>query len=426
MVRRIRILVLLSAFGLTACASAKEDPHDAGNGNDSDAVFQVGTRLTGIVQGPGRAFPVQGALVAAYLEPPPAIPDHVYCEPCVELPPDVPNTITEDDGSFDLGVSPGQTYYITVQKGQFRRTREYTAPTTDGYHPLPEGLTTLPSRNLLQEGDRIPNIAVASGSYDAMEAIFGKVGMGEVDGVHQFVCDSAEGVFDIYSNGGRCPGPDFDTLLRDLVAMLRYHIIFVPCAEANPALADPAVQQNIRDYVWAGGKWYVADWSYDMVEQVWPGFLEFSNGYGSCDQSTVGDCNHGPSFNSDGHAADAELGGWLEAQSISAEDLVLLENWDTIAAVGEAKVGEHPEYGDLLAPPHVWVEGPWEPGASWESADNYPLTVSWPYNCGRVLFTTYHTVGEMGGSHPDLLPQELILFYLVMEIGVCSSGPIVR
>lgn len=413
-----------AALLVTACASSKADPPDSGSG--SDAVLPVGTRLTGTVLGPGQAFPVQGALVAAYLEPPPPIPDHVYCQPCVELGPDVPNTLSNDDGTFELPVVPGQTYYLTTQKGQFRRVRQYTAPTTDGFHPLPTGLTTLPSRNLLADGDTIPNIAVASGSFDAMEAIFGKVGLGQVDSQHQFVCDSAEGIFDIYANGGACLGPSFEELLGDLVSMLRYHIIFVPCSNASSVLQDPAVRQNIRDYTWAGGKWYVADWSYDMVEQVWPSFLEFSNRYESCDQRTVGACNHGPSFDSDGYAADDRLRGWLEAQSINADDLVLMENWDTIGALGAGKVGEDPELGDVIAPPHVWVEGPWNEGVSWRDAPNHPLTVSWPYNCGRVLFTTYHSVGEMGGSHPDLLPQELILFYLVMEIGVCSTGPIVQ
>ncbi len=422
--RAIPALTVTVTLLAAACASSKVDAPDSAGG--TDAVFQVGTRLTGTVLGPGQAFPVQGALVAAYLEPPPPIPDHVYCQPCVELPPDVPNTLSLDDGTFELPVAPGRTYYLTVQKGQFRRVREITAPDTDGLHPVAAGLTTLPSRNLPAEGDTIPNIAVASGNYDAMEAIFGKVGLGQVDSAHQFVCDSAEGIFDIYANGGACGGRPFTDLLRDLPSMLRYHIIFVPCADASEALQDPAVRQNIRDYTWAGGKWYVADWSYDMVEQVWPEFLEFSDRYEACDQRTLGACNHGPSYNSDGHAADDRLRGWLEAQSITDHDLTLLENWDTIAALGIGKVGEDPELGDVLDSPHVWVEGPWDQDVSWQDAPNHPLTVSWPYNCGRVLYTTYHTVGEMGGGHPDLLAQELILFYLVMEIGVCSAGPIVQ
>jgi hypothetical protein len=53
------------------------------------------------------------------------------------------------------------------------------------------------------------------------------------------------------------------------------------------------------------------------------------------------------------------------------------------------------------------------------------MTVSFQYGCGRVLFTTYHTVGTTGGGrHPGLYEQELTLFYLIMEIGVCQDQPL--
>jgi hypothetical protein len=52
--------------------------------------------------------------------------------------------------------------------------------------------------------------------------------------------------------------------------------------------------------------------------------------------------------------------------------------------------------------------------------------VSWPYGCGRVLFTTYHTVGDTtGGKHPGFLTQELILWYLIMEIQVCQEDVLI-
>ncbi|MFH2005610.1 MAG: carboxypeptidase-like regulatory domain-containing protein [bacterium] len=419
--------VVISALGLfTACGPTPENSNGNANNTAADAQVIDGPRLTGVVNGPSQAFPVQGALVAAFSSPPPAIPDHVYCEACVDLPAAVPNTLSGDDGSFTLPVLPGATYYLTVQKGQFRRVRQLTVPLGDGPHLVDPEYTTLPSRSDPSLGDTIPSIAVASGSYDAMETIFGKVGIGAVDENDAFRCDSAEGVFDVYANGGHCQGPDFAELLDDLSAMLQYHIIFVPCSEASYALTDPSVRQNIRDYTWAGGKWYVADWSYDMVEQVWPEFLEFTAGSSACDQTVLGDCNHGPSFDSDGHAVDDDLRSWLSAQGITDDDLILRENWDTIGSLGQGKVGEHPDTGDVYQPPHVWVEGPWRSGTSWRTGPNYPLTVSWPFNCGRVLFTSYHSVGEMGATHAGLYPQEKILFYLVMEIGVCSTGPIVR
>jgi hypothetical protein len=37
-----------------------------------------------------------------------------------------------------------------------------------------------------------------------------------------------------------------------------------------------------------------------------------------------------------------------------------------------------------------------------------------------MMFSTYHT-GE--GAHPGLMPQELILLYIILEIGVCHDAP---
>jgi hypothetical protein len=55
----------------------------------------------------------------------------------------------------------------------------------------------------------------------------------------------------------------------------------------------------------------------------------------------------------------------------------------------------------------------------------HPFTISFQYGCGRILFTTYHTVGTTGsGRHPGLYEQELTLFYLIMEIGVCQEDPL--
>ncbi len=69
-------------------------------------------------------------------------------------------------------------------------------------------------------------------------------------------------------------------------------------------------------------------------------------------------------------------------------------------------------------PPHVWVEGDFILNPS----QTMPLTVTFPYGPGKVLFSTYHTVGTSGQQQiQGLIAQEWILVYLIMEIGVCST-----
>ena len=50
------------------------------------------------------------------------------------------------------------------------------------------------------------------------------------------------------------------------------------------------------------------------------------------------------------------------------------------------------------------------------------MTLSFPFGCGRVMYTTYHTVGTATNRHPGLKTQELLLWQLVLELSLCSDG----
>ena len=51
--------------------------------------------------------------------------------------------------------------------------------------------------------------------------------------------------------------------------------------------------------------------------------------------------------------------------------------------------------------------------------------MSWPYYCGRVLYTVYHTHSGSGGTDYQLLLQEKIMMYLIMEVQTCATEPMV-
>ena len=54
-----------------------------------------------------------------------------------------------------------------------------------------------------------------------------------------------------------------------------------------------------------------------------------------------------------------------------------------------------------------------------EPTPKKPLTVTYePTGCGRVLFSTYHTTDS---THVGLVPQERVLLYLIMQIGMCQE-----
>jgi hypothetical protein len=64
--------------------------------------------------------------------------------------------------------------------------------------------------------------------------------------------------------------------LRDLTnakKLMEYDVLFLTCA---PGGTEPAVTQNLREFVNNGGTLYASDWRYDCVAQAFPDFKENS------------------------------------------------------------------------------------------------------------------------------------------------------
>jgi hypothetical protein len=444
-------LALVLAIGLAACGSVTaEDDLDGGSGlRLGDGGTQLDTlppitpanaHVRGIVYAPnGLNFnpplTVSGALVYVSDFPPEPVPSTIVCERCTDVPSGATWALTDANGAFDLNIWDG-SYILVIQKGQFRLVRSIIVG-PDQTLDMPETDTMLPSRNSSDGNETIPKIALLSGSFDKLEDLFAKLGFATVDSAGTGIQWDNNVQFDVYANGGDMPpsgnpankGTALD-LLSNYELMKTYHIIFVPCSSTNSSVVEnAAVQENLQKYVREGGKFYVADWSYDYLRQTWD-LVHFDGD----DGATVGSANsasfsYAP-YDSGGHAVNEDLYKWLEAQSPGwgGDSLVLKENWDWVTNLTEGYMGDV-EGSPLYAKPDVFVEGPREDGASWKSTPSsaiYPLTLGFPYGCGRVFYTTYHTVGEMSSGHSGLEIQERILVYLIMEIGACQSGPILE
>lgn len=455
----------LAGMGSCSAASSGGDPaHGTGGGSTADASGDsgatgldagadskppaTGARYSGTVWGPhhdGSAplFPVSGALVAAYPTEPPAWTQGAQCRECVKVPYGTPFALSGADGSFELELPPGKSMFLVVEKGDFQRVRSLDVAHEAGDYALDAELTTLPHR--LGAGDHVPKIALVYGDHDQIGDVLAKTGFAKLDSAHGVDWASGQLEFDVYDNSGPDQPKHGDPLtnLIDSPALLSsYDIVLFACSyNANFAfMAKPEVQQRLKEFVWGGGKLYVSDYAMPVVEMPWPNFLWFDDPlHGGCAENKFPpNCNHGPPFESPASPLEPQLSSWLAAQGLLS-GLSTKENWNTIAGTGEGVVGKDPQTGaDVTALPKIWIEGPWAyPPAELESAGKSPTTwdgvtkhaqtASWSYNCGRVLYTTYHTVGStVGGKHPGLLPQEMLLFYLLMELTVCQDAPIVK
>ncbi|RMH00553.1 MAG: hypothetical protein D6705_00140 [Deltaproteobacteria bacterium] len=395
--------------------------------------------LTGTVYAPNQEIPVSGALVYAGTTPPDPIPQTVYCAECVELPCGTAHTLTNPDGSFSLEV-PSGTKYVAVQKGQFLRVVELDVQ--PGENPLGPDVTSLPDHNDPANGLYIPKIAVAYGSYDRLEDGLAKLGLGQTNVDNANYEETLVGgteQFDLWDNEGDIFGPPagisfkgpFAQLLSNYALMEQYHIIFVPCSNdtALSALDDPAVVDNVRKWVEAGGKFYVSDWSNEFIEKVFPQYQEFwTDEFGDTDLFSV--------YDSLATVLDPDLLAWLEALPADLKDInpknggnaghptvnnlptiELVDNWSGVKEIFEILVPDG--MGGMVNVGHkVWVEGPGD-GDVIPTNTNWPMTITGQYGCGKLMFTTYHTAES--GAYIGLTPQELVLMYLILEIGVCQT-----
>jgi hypothetical protein len=251
-------------------------------------------------------------------------------------------------------------------------------------------------------------------------------------------------------NGLELEAPSFPELLNDGEAMQDYHAIFAPCAEYNTygtLMTSATVRGNVRDFVNEGGKLYVTDYAYDVLEQAFPGYIDFSaadDGDGNADDhvgepSYMGDAAVGTlMYESENRALDGFLGSWLIALEASDNgDVLTVGNWVNLNGVDPVSQCCDEEGNDFDVTADVVMSGPngvdplmgnFGPSHdSWEAAEaenaNYPHTVRFPFGCGQVMYSTYHTV-DFQQRQATLAPQELVLLWLILEINECTLGAI--
>jgi len=390
-----------------------------------------GAVLSGTVWGPNGEIPVSGALVYTSKLEPEGIPQEVYCAECAELDGSSWFTLSNPDGTFELNAAPGDDYYLVVRKGEFMRVT--LVDVDGGPTELDDELTTLPDHNDPDNGLYIPLIAVGNGTFDRIEDALGKFGLGDtsIAGFEERLVPNTE-QFDLWDNG-QSPATDgftsqgtFEDLVSDPEALAQYHIIFIPCSGDTylSALSDPVNVENIRNWVAAGGRWYVADWAHEWVREVFPEYQTFHGEPGSGDLG---------SYDSLADVLDMGLLEWLEAIPDPLKDINPLndeshptlyqlpqvqtvDNWSGIQTINPVIVQDK-EGNDVDVGYKTWLEGPGGGGIS--GGTTVPLTVTGQFGCGKIQFTSYHTAEFF--DYVGLSPQELVLIYTILEIGVCQD-----
>ncbi len=374
--------------------------------------------LEGTVFAPNLEIPISGALVYLRRDSPPPVPDGVYCAECVGIPCDQHFVLTNADGSFSLPADTGPQILV-VTKGQFMHA--VNVDVAPGVSQVAPSDSNLPGEWNPAEGKWIPRIAIIQNNFDEIEAILAKIGMGDVDATGAYVPGS--GRYDVFTTD------DIEWLLDNPDEMNRYHIIFIPCdgpgiwnIEGGWGGGENEIrQENVRTWVAAGGKWYVTDWANEYLYEPFPSYQTFHNPE-SPDLSA---------YDAIATVLDPDLLAWLQALPDPLKDIdpgwlpdlwslpeiEVTDNWSGLEEIPPVIVQDE-DGNDVNVGHYSWAEGPCLTCS--DTTMIRPMTTTASYGCGRMLFSTYHTAGH---AHLGLTPQELVLLYIILEIGVCHGKP---
>jgi hypothetical protein len=137
-----------------------------------------------------------------------------------------------------------------------------------------------------------------------------------------------------------------------------------------------------------------------------------------------------PAYQSISIVVDTDLLAWLQALPPALKDIgggnptlnmlpaiTTTLNYSGIEAIHDVIVQD--DMGqDVNVGHHSWVEGPCSSCAN--PSQQRPMAISGQYGCGRMMYSTFETSSV---AHQGLNPQELVLLYMILEIGVCFDEP---
>lgn len=274
------------------------------------------------------------------------------------------------------------------------------------------------------------DIAVVTGTFDAIEDVLAKLGFGSVNGAGHLELGSE--TFTLYDGDNSLDSTydDFHDVLLNPAQLDQHDIIFINCDEfglGNELSIDATTKlSNLRGYVENGGKLYVTDLSYDYVEQAFPEFVDF---FGGLDSGSIPETPGAAEFGltpSDSNAVvnDSALAAWLDEVAVNTGN----PDSNCFNTTADGKTGARNEDGSIYVADLLggWVlvdseeaDAPsditeWIIGTDLEGAVQRPLTVTFDLNFGRVLFTSYHTALSCPSN--GFWPQERVLQFLVFEL----------
>ena len=266
---------------------------------------------------------------------------------------DTVQSLTDETGLFALtGLPVDRTYMIYVQFG---------SEMIDQFEvKLPEaGGVELDTPSCGGGGG---GVVVISGDYDEFDKVLPAVGIPAYDTVNGQTGDELLEFLSDLENFG-----EYEKVFLD-----GGHIeedVFYDTDGNGDAAAIAQVQANLLTYVQQGGQVYATDWSYDVVETLWPDRVEFLG-----DDTVPDEAQRGETGGVTVHVSDQDMGNVVGADVVVVYDLI---EWPVVESVGaETTI-------------HMTGDAVWRDGFDTYTVAASPMLVSFTDGAGQVVFSSF-------------------------------------
>ena len=447
------------------------------------------TQLSGRVTSPNGSLRVPNAVVYIPRDPSaqlPAISTGPSCDRCEDedLGPVLAAAVTDHRGEFTLrgDIPVGAAFNIVVKSGKWRGVRRIDAGVVTGCasNDVGDTYTRLPAHKTDGlAGTHLPHVAIATGSADAMECVFYKMGVAEAE----FTNRHGDGRIHLYrANGARlrmpnpqpCSRPNRSQCSAPACQVSQAACQSSPCSgNGNPNRCnwEPFIEASVdaselaprfddydmvvwdceggtrdrsatnhtrlRNFVNAGGRFFTSDFGVDWIKDN--GALD-----GVANWRSRGSTNSDRLYASFGRPQAnvtrlRTFARWLQAEGAAVvgfsgsdpnfaymNDVVDPRDYVTSVRAGSDEWLFRTTNGTERTSPGSG----WPPGSDVSTQTfsfNTPFGASAANICGRVTYSGFHVAGGTSSAYfpthcsGTLTNQEKVLAYMLFDLAACVS-----
>lgn len=400
------------------------------------------TTLTGTVYAPNGTLPLYGVDVYVPASDPGPLTEGAVCARCDQglQGGALAQARTDEAGNFVLENVPATTDVpLVIQIGKWRR--QITIPNVAACEtqPLAANDTRLPKN--ASEGD-IPQIAISTGRYDALECLPLKLGIDPAE----ISASTGTGRIHLYTNmgntnnagkgaatfranwpGGTAAMTDSRGLWGTVEQLKKYDIVFFSCEGAQYTESKPLTSlQAVRDYADLGGRVFASHW-----HNIFVAGKSDDASYAIPDWRSVATFNFGGNPNPDTLTATIDeasnpkgmsFATWMmNVMGSTTRGFIPITQARTTATSVDTTKGER------------WVHLETATSPGFTSAMNFqfttPQSVPNDQRCGKVVFSDMHVSADSssapGTAYPNgcstqgLTAQEKALSFMFFDIASC-------